>query len=47
MVSLFGGIMIVNLIRVAKRWTGAAGLAGIPPLTPIEIPGLVTITFLG
>ena len=47
MVSLFGGIMIVNLIRVAKRWTGAAGLAGIPPLTPIEIPGVITISFLG
>ncbi len=47
MVSLFGGIMIVNLVRVAQRWTGAAGLAGIPPLSPIHIPGLITITFLG
>ncbi len=47
MVSLFGGIAIVNLIRVAQKWTGAAGLAGIPPLTPIHIPGLLTITFLG
>lgn len=47
MVSLLGGIAIVNLIRVAQKWTGAAGLAGIPPLSPITIPGLITITFLG
>jgi branched-chain amino acid transport system permease protein len=47
MVSLFGGIMIVNLIRVAQKWTGAAGLAGIPPLSPIHIPGLIHIIFLG
>jgi len=47
MVSLFGGIAIVNLIRVAQKWTGAAGLAGIPPLSPINIPGLINITFLG
>lgn len=47
MVSLLGGIAIVNIIRVAQRWTGSAGLAGIPPLTPIRIPGLLTITFLG
>jgi branched-chain amino acid transport system permease protein len=47
MVSLFGGIAIVNLIRVAQKWTGAAGLAGIPPLSPIHIPGLISITFLG
>jgi len=47
MVSLFGGIMIVNIIRVAQKWTGAAGLAGIPPLSPINIPGLMNITFLG
>ena len=47
MVSLFGGIVIVNLVRVAQKWTGAAGLAGIPPLSPIHIPGLITITFLG
>jgi branched-chain amino acid transport system permease protein len=47
MVSLLGGIAIVNIIRVAQKWTGAAGLAGIPPLSPINIPGLITITFLG
>lgn len=47
MVSLFGGIAIVALIRVAQKWTGAAGLAGIPPLDPINIPGLVNITFVG
>lgn len=47
MVSLLGGIAIVNMIRVAQKWTGAAGLAGIPPLSPIHIPGLVNITFLG
>ena len=47
MVSLLGGIAIVNIIRVAQKWTGAAGLAGIPPLSPINIPGLMTITFLG
>ncbi len=47
MVSLFGGIAIVNLIRVAQKWTGAAGLAGIPPLSPVNIPGLISITFLG
>jgi branched-chain amino acid transport system permease protein len=47
MVSLLGGIAIVNLIRVAQRWTGAAGLVGIPPLTPIRIPGMKTIVFIG
>ena len=47
MVSLFGGIAIVNMIRMAQKWTGAAGLAGIPPLSPINIPGLITIPFLG
>jgi branched-chain amino acid transport system permease protein len=47
MVSLFGGIVIVDIIRVAQKWTGAAGLAGIPPLSPINIPGLINITFLG
>ena len=47
MVSLLGGIAIVNIIRVAQKWTGAAGLVGIPPLSPINIPGLMTITFLG
>jgi len=47
MVSLLGGIAIVNLIRVAQKWTGAAGLTGIPPLSPINIPGLINITFLG
>ena len=47
MVSLLGGMAIVNMIRVAQKWTGAAGLAGIPPLSPITIPGLVNITFLG
>ena len=47
MVSLLGGIAIVNIIRVAQKWTGAAGLAGIPPLSPINIPGLMTINFLG
>jgi branched-chain amino acid transport system permease protein len=47
MVSLLGGIAIVNIIRVAQKWTGAAGLAGIPPLSPINIPGLISITFLG
>lgn len=47
MVSLLGGMAIVNLIRVAQKWTGAAGLAGIPPLSPINIPGLINITFLG
>jgi len=47
MVSLLGGIAIVNIIRVAQKWTGAAGLAGIPPLSPINIPGLINITFLG
>jgi len=47
MVSLFGGIIIVDLIRVAQKWTGAAGLANIPPLSPINIPGLININFLG
>jgi branched-chain amino acid transport system permease protein len=47
MVSLFGGIVIVDIIRVAQKWTGAAGLAGIPPLSPINIFGLINITFLG
>jgi branched-chain amino acid transport system permease protein len=47
MVSLLGGMAIVNLIRVAQKWTGAAGLIGIPPLSPITIPGVITITFLG
>ena len=47
MVSLFGGMAIVNIIRVAQKWTGAIGLTGIPPLSPIDIPGVVTITFLG
>lgn len=47
MVSLLGGMAIVNLIRVAQKWTGAAGLIGIPPLSPIIIPGVITITFLG
>ncbi len=46
MVSLFGGIAIVNIIRVAQKWTGAAGLTGIPPLDPISFFGL-NITFLG
>ena len=47
MVSLLGGMAIVNIIRVCQKWTGAAGLAGIPPLSPINIPGLITIVFLG
>lgn len=47
MVSLFGGMVIVSLIRVAQKWTGAAGLAGIPPLDPINIPGVINIVFLG
>lgn len=48
MVSLFGGMVIVSLISVAQKWTGAtAGLTGIPPLSPINIPGLINITFLG
>jgi branched-chain amino acid transport system permease protein len=47
MVSLLGGIAIVNMIRVLQKWTGSAGLAGIPPLSPINIPGLINITFLG
>lgn len=47
MVSLFGGMVIVSLIRVAQKWTGAAGLAGIPPLSPINIPGVINIVFLG
>ena len=47
MVSLFGGIAIVNIIRVAQKWTGAAGLSDIPPLSPINIPGLHNIVFLG
>ena len=47
MVSLFGGIAIVNIIRVAQKWTGSTSLAGIPPLSPINIPGLINITFLG
>jgi branched-chain amino acid transport system permease protein len=47
MVSMLGGIAIVNLIRVAQKWTGAAGLVGIPPLTPIRIPGLKPILFIG
>jgi len=47
MVSLFGGMAIVNIIRVAQKWTGAIGLTGIPPLSPIDIPGLINITFLG
>lgn len=47
MVSLFGGMAIVNLIRVAQKWTGAIGLTGIPPLSPIDIPGVIGITFLG
>ncbi len=47
MVSLFGGMMIVSLIRVAQKWTGGgSGLTGIPPLDPINIFGL-NITFLG
>ena len=47
MVSLFGGMAIVNIIRVAQKWTGAIGLTGIPPLSPIDIPGVISITFLG
>jgi len=47
MVSLLGGMAIVNIIRVAQKWTGAAGLVGIPPLSPIIIPGLINVTFLG
>jgi branched-chain amino acid transport system permease protein len=47
MVSLFGGIAIVNIIRVAQKWTGAIGLSDIPPLSPIAIPGIISITFLG
>ena len=47
MVSLFGGMAIVNVIRVAQKWTGAIGLTGIPPLSPIDIPGIISITFLG
>lgn len=47
MVSLLGGIVIVNMIRVAQKWTGAFGLAGIPPLSPINIPSVINITFLG
>ena len=47
MVSLFGGIAIVNIIRVAQKWTGAIGLTGIPPLSPLNIPGVISITFLG
>jgi len=45
MVSLFGGIAIMNLIRVAEKWTGATSLAGIPPLDSLNIPGIVQITF--
>jgi branched-chain amino acid transport system permease protein len=47
MVSLFGGMTIVAMIRVAQKWTGAAGLAGIPPLSSINIPGVINIVFLG
>ena len=47
MVSMLGGIAIVNLIRVAQKWTGAAGLVGIPPLTTIRIPGMKIILFIG
>jgi len=47
MVSLFGGIVVVDIIRVAEKWTGAFGLAGIPPLSPINIPSIINITFLG
>jgi branched-chain amino acid transport system permease protein len=47
MVSLFGGMTIVAMIRVCQKWTGAFGLAGIPPLSPIHIPGIINITFLG
>lgn len=47
MVSLFGGMTIVSLIRVAQKWTGASGLTGIPPLSPINIPGVINIVFLG
>jgi branched-chain amino acid transport system permease protein len=47
MVSLLGGMVIVNIIRVAQKWTGAAGLAGIPPLSPIKLHGLIHITFYG
>ena len=48
MVSLFGGMVIVSLIRVAQKWTGGgSGLTGIPPLSAINIPGLIDITFLG
>ena len=33
MVSLFGGIVLVDLIKVARSWTGGAtGMSGIPPL---------------
>jgi branched-chain amino acid transport system permease protein len=48
MVSLFGGMVIVSLIRVAEKWTGGgSGLTGIPPLSAINIPGVINITFLG
>ena len=47
MVSLFGGMTIVALIRVAQKWTGAAGLTGIPPLSTIHIAGVINIVFLG
>jgi len=46
MISLFGGIAIVNLIRVLQKWTGATGLTGIPPLDPINL-GFVQINFAG
>jgi branched-chain amino acid transport system permease protein len=47
MVSLFGGMTIVSLIK-AQKWTGGfSGLTGIPPLSPINIPGLINITFWG
>jgi branched-chain amino acid transport system permease protein len=47
MVSLFGGMAIVSLIKAQKLTGGFSGLTGIPPLDPINIPGLINITFWG
>ncbi len=47
MVSLLGGMAIVSLIKAQKLTGGFSGFTGIPPLSPINIPGLINITFWG
>ena len=47
MVSLFLGLAIVALIGVFQRFTGGdIGMFGIPPISPIAIPGFLHIDFL-